>query len=57
MILFRRAVGIVALHTVGVLSFLNVPFAEVLAVADEAQLLSNGHQELVIPGPVGIVAG
>ena len=39
---------IVALYTVGVLSLLNVLFAEVLAVADETQLFANGHQELII---------
>ncbi len=56
MVLFCRAVGIVALHTFGVLSLLNVSLAEVLAVADETQFLANGHQELIISGSVGIVA-
>ena len=46
-----------ALHTVGILSLLNVSLAEILAMADETKLLANGHQELIISGPVGIVAG
>ena len=54
-IVFVRAVRVVAFHTVGVLSFLDMFHAQVLAVADQAQVLAGGHQEACEPGTVGIM--